>query len=66
MNKKIATGIEYIWLALAILSLITGFYETNNKGMEESYVWFIMTFIAFLMFTYRRYTRKHFNKNNEK
>ena len=66
MNKKFAFGIEILWLALAVFSLAVVIYEANKKDASgDTYIWFIMTFVSFLMFTFRRYSRKYMNKNKQ-
>ncbi len=58
MNKKFIIALEIIWLIIAILSLIAGLHKTYYQSFSESYLFFIITFIAILMYSFRRYKRK--------
>lgn len=60
MAKKNKTGImEYVWIAVAVLSLVTGIHKTIKYGFNESYLFFIFAAISILLFFYRRYLRKN-------
>lgn len=58
MIKTLAFIVELIWLALSIFSFVTGIYETFQKGIGESYWFFIITAISVLMYFYRKNLRK--------
>ncbi|MFH1320410.1 MAG: hypothetical protein ABII90_07145 [Bacteroidota bacterium] len=48
---------EILWLIIAILSILAGAYETKIKGIGESYMFFIFTFVAGIMYALRRWKR---------
>jgi len=57
MIKTLAFIVELIWLALSIFSFVTGIYVTFQKGIGESYLFFIIMIISVLMYFYRRFLR---------
>ena len=62
MKKRIGAFIEYVWLTVAVLSLIGGIHKTYYHGFEQSWMFFVITPIALLMFYIRRRLRKQINK----
>ena len=62
MKNKIGIFIEYVWLTLAALSIIGGIHKTYYHGFEQSWLFFVITPIALLMFYLRRHLRKQNNK----
>jgi len=64
MNKKGAIILEYVWLSLAIFSVLFGTYKFYKIGIGESYVFYIIAAIASFMFILRRAMRK-FQENNK-
>jgi hypothetical protein len=51
--------LEIIWLIVAMLSIVAGIHKTYvDSGFRESYLFFIITFIAVLMYLFRRKLRK--------
>jgi len=65
MRKKISYVIEIIWLVLSIACLAAGIHKTNISGFGNSYLFFILAFIAILMFMFRRYLRKSQSTKSE-
>ncbi|HBX49862.1 MAG: hypothetical protein A2275_03035 [Bacteroidetes bacterium RIFOXYA12_FULL_35_11] len=59
MSKLFRKILEYTWLVIAVLSVIAAVHKTYRQGFSESYPFYIITFIAVLMFFFRRYTRKN-------
>jgi uncharacterized membrane protein len=51
MKNKIR---ETVWLLTAIMCLITGIYQTYNEGITQSWVFFLFTIFAFVLFIIRR------------
>jgi len=58
--------LETVWFVVAIISVVAGIHKTYIDGsFRESYPFFIITLIAFLMFFFRRSLRKSEKKNNK-
>ncbi len=47
-------SMKHIWMIVAILSLLAGIHKTWKIGLEESYLFFIFAFIAFIMYLIRK------------
>jgi ABC-type multidrug transport system permease subunit len=45
---------KHIWMVVAILSLLAGIHKTWRFGLQESYLFFIFAFIAFIMYLIRK------------
>jgi len=58
MNKKGTIILEYVWLALAIFSAVYGSYKFYKIGINDSYVFYVISAIASFMFILRRAMRK--------
>jgi hypothetical protein len=58
MNKRITLILEYVWLILALLTAIGGTVRFYFSGFETSYVLFIISCIAALMYMLRKSIRK--------
>ncbi len=54
MSRKI---LEILWLVLAVLSLAAGISQLTKTGFRDSYPFFIIFLIAFLIFGLRRRKR---------
>ncbi len=52
---------QFLWIIIAIVCLITGIHKTYYQSFSESYYFYIFTLVSVLMFLLRRYL-----KNNEK
>jgi len=64
-NKKNKLNtFEILWFATAILCLIAAIHQTYKEGFSESYILFIFTVMAILMYVLRRYLR--INKKSDK
>jgi hypothetical protein len=57
MSNVLKKILEYTWLLIALLSLGAGIHKTYKIGFGSSYPFFIMTFIAILMYMFRRNMR---------
>jgi len=56
--------LEIVWLIVAVLSIAAGIHKTYIEGgFRESYLFFIIAFISFLMFFFRRSMRKKDDAN---
>lgn len=58
MRNKLAQGLEIIWLVTSLLCLIAAVHQTYYEGFSESYLFFIFSFIAFIMYLLRKEIRK--------
>ncbi len=58
MNNRISYILEIVWLLIAVACLILGFYRTYKIGLGQSYMILIISVIAFIMYSVRRYLRK--------
>ena len=58
MNPKISYIIEIIWLVTAILCLLLGIRKTVEYGFSGGYIFYILSVIAFIMYSLRHYLRK--------
>lgn len=63
MGGVVPKALEIIWLILAVICLGLGIHSTIGKGLNESYMFFILTLVALLMFALRRYRRKSLSSN---
>ena len=50
--------LEIAWLLIAIASMILGVYETITSGIGESYLFFIFTAVASVIYGMRRRQRE--------
>lgn len=58
--------LELAWLVIAILAAIIAVYQSKVLGLENSWYFFIFTFVAAVMYTIRRRQRiKHEKSNKE-
>jgi len=58
MNKRTNHILEIFWLIVAILSLFAGIHQTVTQGFGESWLFFLITLVGFMMFFLRRNLRK--------
>ncbi|MBI4646010.1 MAG: hypothetical protein HY738_05285 [Bacteroidia bacterium] len=57
-RHKFAFIAEIVWLVIAIFALLSGIYDTLKRGISNSYPFYIITAVAFFMYSYRRYLRR--------
>lgn len=50
--------LEVFWLIMAILLIVIGLFNLYKDGFDASYMFFIMAFLAALLYLARRYLRK--------
>lgn len=62
-SLKTWSGMEFIWVAIALASFALGIYSTFADGIAESYPMFIIVLIAVIMKIVRRQIR--INSQNE-
>ncbi len=58
MKNKLARSLEIIWLITSVLCLFTAIHQTFYEGFSKSYIFFIFSFIAFIMYLLRKQIRK--------
>ncbi len=64
-NKlQISIILEYFWLIIFILAGMKGLVDTVKSGISTSYVFFIMSFLALLLYLARRSLRKKENRKD--
>ena len=63
-KKNKINSLEILWLATAILCFIAAIHQTFREGFSESYILFIFTILAIIMYLLRRYLR--INKKSDK
>ena len=63
MKNKLSRTLEIIWVITSILCLSTAIHQTYYEGFSKSYIFFIFSIVAFVMFLLRKQIRKS-NKNN--
>ncbi|MDD2279095.1 MAG: hypothetical protein PHD06_01650 [Bacteroidales bacterium] len=61
--SKLAVVLEIIWLILAFICVGFGIYITVKVGFNQSYMFFILSVVALLMYTLRRHKRKQASSN---
>ena len=54
---KLIRFLELFWLVIALFSLVFGAYETIKVGINHSYIFFVFTFIAGILFILRKKQR---------
>jgi len=62
MKNKPFRVLEVTWLVLSIMCLFAGFHKTYLFGFKNSYIFFLLAALAFLMYTVRKYMRKNSDK----
>ena len=58
MNNRLIHTLEVVWLIIALLSFISGIYNLIYSGVQESLMFFLITFISLIMYLFRRRLRK--------
>jgi hypothetical protein len=65
-SNNLNSILEVFWLIVGILTAIMGLYTLAAKGFDNSYMFFIMSALSFLLYIARRSLRlKAKNKSNE-
>ena len=55
--------LEIIWVVLALVCLALAINSTIKFGLENSYMFYILSAVALGMFLLRRFRRKSLSKN---
>lgn len=58
MNNKLMHILEIVWMSLAIISFVAGLYNWYDQSLQDSFIFFIITLLAILMYLYRRNLRR--------
>lgn len=58
MKNKLAKILEYTWLVTAILAIGAGVHQTYYEGIHKSWLFFLISFISFFMFFFKRKMRR--------
>ena len=58
MKTKLSRIIEIIWIITAILCLFAAVHQTYYEGFTKSYILFVFSFVAFIMYLLRKQMRK--------
>jgi len=64
MKSKFSKALEIIWLITSVICIITGIHQTINEGISQSYIFFIFSFVALVMYLLRRQIRKSNKSEN--
>jgi hypothetical protein len=63
-KKNKINSLEILWFTTAILCFIAAIHQTFREGFSKSYILFIFTVLAIIMYLLRRYLR--INKKSDK
>lgn len=58
MNSRTSYILEILWLLIGVGCLVLGINRTCKVGFNNSYMLFILSLVAFIMYSLRRYARK--------
>lgn len=64
MKNNLPKILEIIWLITSFLCIVAGIHQTIYEGFSKSYIFFLFSIVAFLIFLFRQKTRK-LNQNNK-
>ena len=64
MKRKKTNSLEILWVITAIICFITAVHQTYYEGFSKSYILFIFSLLALMMFLLRRQLRKS-NKSDK-
>lgn len=59
MNNRPARILEIAWLVVAILGAATAIHSTLRAGVRSSIILYVITFVALLMYLFRRQYRQN-------
>ena len=62
-NPQISRVLEIFWLIVFVITLGIAIYDTLNKGLAKSYMFYIMSSLALLMYFARRGLRRNVKKD---
>ncbi|NOQ24050.1 MAG: hypothetical protein GQ564_01700 [Bacteroidales bacterium] len=58
MRTKLSRIVEIIWIITSILCLLAAVHQSYYEGFTKSYILFIFSFVAFIMYLLRKQMRK--------
>ena len=64
MKDKVSRIFEILWIIVAVLCLSAAIHQTIYEGISKSYVFFIFSLIAFVMYSVRKQIRKSKKDNS--
>ena len=64
MKNKLARSLEFLWVVTSVLCLFAAIHQTYYEGFSKSYIFFIFSFVAFIMYLLRRQIRKSKKDNS--
>jgi len=62
---KFIRFLERVWLVIGLTSLVVGIYETITLGIATSYMFFMFTIIAGILYTLRKRQRIRMEEETE-
>lgn len=62
MNKSKPRAMEYLWLAVSVLSFGVAIHKTLNFSLRASWLYYLFTVIALLMWFLRKKMRENEDK----
>ena len=65
MKNNLARALEILWIITSVLCLFAGIHQTYHEGFSKSYLFFIFSFIAFIMYLLRKEIRKSKKENSD-
>lgn len=64
MRTKLSRVVEVIWIITSFLCLLAAVHQTYYEGFTKSYILFIFSFVAFIMYLLRKQMRKSDKKKH--
>ncbi|MCD4832769.1 MAG: hypothetical protein K8R31_03165 [Bacteroidales bacterium] len=64
MKNKLARSLEILWIITSVFCLFAAIHQTYYEGFSKSYIFFIFSFVAFIMYLLRRQIRKSKKDNS--
>jgi len=62
---KLIRFLERVWMIIGVTAFAIGTYETFTIGFGESYIFFIFTGVAAILYTLRRKQRTRMEQESE-
>ena len=64
MKDKVSRIFEILWIIVVVLCLSAAIHQTIYEGISKSYVFFIFSLIAFVMYSVRKQIRQSKKDNS--
>jgi len=64
MKNSLPKALEIVWLITAVLCFLTAIHQTIFEGISKSYLFFIFSLVALIIYLLRRQMRKS-NQNSK-